>query len=66
MYRQSGKKMHISLVKHHVYQQLRTDEHQANLNMTMPQFDERWNILYDSLSYFENKWILKYFPFTIY
>ena len=55
MYRQTGKEMHVNLVKHHVNQQHRTDEHKANLNMTMPQFDERWNILYDSLSYFENK-----------
>ena len=25
------------------------DEHNANLIMTMPQFDEKWNIVYNSL-----------------
>ena len=48
------KKLHVNLVKYHVYQQLKTDEHKANLNMTMPLFDERWNIVYDSLRHFEN------------
>ena len=44
----TGKEMHVVLVKYHVYQQLKADEHKASLNMTMPQFDERWNIVYDS------------------
>ena len=37
------------LVKYHVYQQLKTDELKANLNMTMPHFVERWNIQYRHL-----------------
>ena len=27
--------MHVNLVKFHVYQQLKADEHEASLNMTM-------------------------------
>ena len=46
MNRQTGKEMHANLVKYHVYQQLKADEHKANLNMTMPQFVEWWNIVY--------------------
>ena len=42
--RQTGKEMHVNLVKYHAYQQLKADEHKENLNMTMPKFDERWYI----------------------
>ena len=52
MNRQIGKEMHINLVKYHVYQQLKADEHKANINMTMLHFDERWNTVYDSLRHF--------------
>ena len=45
---------HVYLVKYHVYQQLKVDEQNVNLTMTMPQFDERWNIVFDSLWHFEN------------
>ena len=41
MHRQTSKEMHVNLVKYHVYQQLKADEHKANLNITMLQFDER-------------------------
>ena len=51
---QTGKQMHVNLVEYHVYQQLKAYEHKEDLNMTMPQFYERWNIVYDSLRYFEN------------
>ena len=37
-----------------VYSHLKADEHKANLNMTMPQFDEKWNTIYDYLRHFEN------------
>ena len=43
----------INSVKYHVYQQLKADEHKTNLSMTMPQIDERWNIVYDSLRHFK-------------
>ena len=33
--RQIGKEIHVSLVKYHVYQQIKADEHKASLNMTM-------------------------------
>ena len=46
MNRQTGKEMHANLVKSHVYQQLKADEHEASLNMTMPEFHQRWNIVY--------------------
>ena len=46
MNRQNGKEMHVNLVKYHVYQQPKADKHKPNLNMTMLQFDERWNIVY--------------------
>ena len=52
MNRQSGKEMHVNVVKYHVYQQLKADEHKANLIMTMLQFDEKWNIIYDYLMHF--------------
>ena len=39
MNRQTGKEMHIILVKYNVYQQLKAD-----LNMTMPHFDEKWKV----------------------
>ena len=52
--RQTGKEMHVYLVKYHVYQQLKADEYKANLNMTMLQFDEKLNIIYDSLRHFED------------
>ena len=51
---QTGKELHINLVEYHIYQQLKDDEHKANLSMTMPQFDERWNTVYDSTRHFEN------------
>ena len=54
MNRQTGKEMHAYLVKYHVYQQLKADKHKANLSMTMPKFDKKWNIIYDSLRHFEN------------
>ena len=54
MHRQTSKEMHVNLVKYHVYQQLKADEHKANLNMTTLQFDERWKIVYDFLRHFEN------------
>ena len=41
MNKQTGKEMHVNLAKYHVYQQLKADEHKANLNMTMNHFDER-------------------------
>ena len=47
MKRQTGKEMHVNLVKYHVYQQLKADEHNATLNMTVPQFSEKWIIVYD-------------------
>ena len=47
MNRLSGEEMHVNLVKYHVYQQLQAKGHEAHLDMTMPQFDERWNIAYD-------------------
>ena len=50
MNRQTGKEMHVNLVKYHVYQQLKADEHKANLNMTILQFD----IIYDSLRHFKD------------
>ena len=51
---QTGREMHVNLIRYHVYQRLKADAHKANLNMTMPQFDERWNTVYDSLRHFEN------------
>ena len=57
--RQTAKEMQVNLVKYHVYQQLKVDEHDANLNMTIPQFDEKWHIIlvYDSsLRRFENEY----------
>ena len=54
MDRQTGKDMHVNLVKYHVYQQLKADEQKANLNMTMLHFNERWNTVYDSLRQFGN------------
>ena len=47
-------KMHVFLVKYHVYQQLKADEHNATLNMTTLQFEQKWTIIYDSLRHFEN------------
>ena len=54
MNRQTGKEMRVNLVKYYVYQRHKADEHKANLNMTMPKFDEKWNMIYDSLGHFEN------------
>ena len=54
MNRRTGNEMHVNLVKYYVYQQLKADEHQENLSLTMLQFDERWNIVYDSLRHFKN------------
>ena len=48
MNRQIGKE---NIVKYHVYQQPKADEHKAN--MTMLQFDEKWNIINYSLRHFE-------------
>ena len=52
MNRQTGKEMHVNLIKYHVYQQLKADEHKGNLIMTMLHFGERWNTVYDSLRHF--------------
>ena len=52
--RKTGKEMHVNLVKYHVYQQLKADELKANLSTTMPNFDDRWNIVYNSLRHFGN------------
>ena len=52
--------MDVNLVKYHVYQQLKADEHKANLIMIMLQFDERWNIVYASL-----KMDIEMFPFSL-
>ena len=54
MNRQTGKEMHVNSVKYHVYQRLKADEYKANLSMTMLQFDEKWNMIYDSLRHFED------------
>ena len=54
MNRQTGKEMHVNLVKYHVYQQLKADEHKANLNRAMLQFNEMWNTVYDSLRHLGN------------
>ena len=54
MNRQTGKEMHVNLVTYHVYQQLKAEEHISNLNITMPKFDEKCNIIYDSLRHFGN------------
>ena len=35
MNRQTGKEMHVNLAKDHDYQQLKADEHKANLNITI-------------------------------
>ena len=42
MNKETWKKMHVKLVKYHVYQQLKIVEYKANPNMTI----DRWNILY--------------------
>ena len=54
MNRQSGKEMHVYLVKYHVYEQLKADEDKADLNRTMPQFDESGNTVRATLRHFEN------------
>ena len=64
MNRQMGRAMPASLAKYRVYQQLKADEHKANLYMTMPHFDERWNIVYDSLRHFEMDIKIFTFSFT--
>ena len=46
--RPTGKEMNV---KYHVYQQ-----HEVNLNMAMPHFDERWNAVYDSLRHHDNEY----------
>ena len=61
MNRQTGKEMLVNLVLYHVYQKLEADEHKVKLNMTMPQFDERWNIVYGSLRHL--KMDIKVFSF---
>ena len=57
--------MLINLVRYQAYQQLKADEHNATLNMTMLQFDERWNIVYDYLRHFENGYATFIFPFVL-
>ena len=54
MHSQTGKEMHVNLVKLYVYQQLEGDEHKPNLNMTMLHFNEMWNTVYDSLRHLGN------------
>ena len=46
MNRHIGKEVYVDFDTYHVYQQHEADEHKANLNMTMPHFDERWNIVH--------------------
>ena len=41
-------------VRYLVYQQLKAGEHEANVNMTMPQFDKRLHIVYVSLRHLES------------
>ena len=43
-----------TLLTHVFRHQLKADEHKANLNINMLQFDERWNIVCDSLRHFAN------------
>ena len=62
--RETGKEMHVNEVKFHVYQQLKGNELKANLSMTMPHLDERWNTVGDSLRYLE-KWIFNYVLFCL-
>ena len=50
---QTGTKMHVYLFKCDVYNQFKADEHKA-FNMTIPKFEERWNIVYDSLRHSED------------
>ena len=47
--------MRVNLVKYHVYQQLKADEYRSNLNLTMLQFADRWDIVYDSLRHVGNR-----------
>ena len=48
----------MGLIYDRVYQQLKVDEHIANLNMTTHRFDERWNVVYGSSSrHFENGYL---------
>ena len=54
MNRQTFEEMHVNLIRNHVYQQFKADEHKVYLIMTMLHFDERWNIVHDSLRHFEN------------
>ena len=37
-----------------VSDRIQADTYIASLNMTMLQFDEKWNIIYDSLRHFED------------
>ena len=41
------------------------NEHQANLNISVHQFDEKWNIVYDSLMHFENGIGIVSFSFAV-
>ena len=52
----AGKELHVNLNKCCVYQQLKSDEHNTNINMAMPQFDERWNIVYDPSRHLEYRY----------
>ena len=54
MNRHTDKEMHVNLGKYHVNQQLKADKHKGNRNMIMLQFDEKWNIMYDSYRHFED------------
>ena len=48
-----------------VHLPFKADEHKAILNMTMPQFDERWNIVCDSLRHFKMDIEIFSFLFTV-
>ena len=54
MNRHTDKEMYVNLGKYHGNQQLKADKHKGNRNMIMLQFDEKWNIIYDSLRHFED------------
>ena len=45
--------MHVNLGKSHVYQKLKVDEYSAYLSMSLHQFVDRQNIVYNSLRHFE-------------
>ena len=49
MNRQACKEMHLNLIRYHVYQKLKAYGYKVNLHMTMYQFADKQNIVYDSL-----------------